>query len=65
MSEIINLNKARKARRKDQKAATAAQNRVTYGIPARERRTAIENQRLEGRKLDQLRVEKNDADKKS
>ncbi|MDC7682417.1 DUF4169 family protein [Asticcacaulis sp. BYS171W] len=65
MSEVINLNKARKARQKDQKKATAAQNRVVYGISARDRQAASENERLEMRKLDQLRLGKSDENKKS
>jgi hypothetical protein len=58
MSEIINLNKARKARAKAAGKAQAARNRVAFGRPKAE--TALEKARrekaaraLDGKKLDE------------
>ena len=45
MSEIVNLNKARKARAKTDAARTASENRVRFGRPKAE--TELEKRRRE------------------
>lgn len=64
MADIVNLNKARKAKLKQQKAAKAAQNRIVHGLPkhekARERLEQVrERNTLEGH------VRKNTPDTKT
>ena len=56
MADLINLNKARKARARAQKTEAAAQNRVLHGLPGAKRAVARAAQekdasRLEGHKL--------------
>ena len=41
---IVNLNKARKAKRRDQETETAAQNRVSFGRTKHERALAQKNE---------------------
>ncbi len=51
MSDIINLNKARKAKSKQQKAAKAAENRVVFGLSTYERkRVELINKRDEAQR---------------
>lgn len=45
MTEIINLNKARKAKRKQKQIETAAENRVIYGLPGKTRKLGQEAQK--------------------
>ena len=57
MADIINLNKARKARAKAEKEAIAAQNRITFGRTKAERtKITAEKQKAEqllnGHKMD-------------
>lgn len=57
MGEIVNLNRARKAKAKCEREAQAAQNRITYGLTKAEKqkRRAEEQatrQQLDGHKLD-------------
>ncbi len=57
MAEIINLNRARKARAKAEREAKAAQNRAAFGRPKAERTKAkaqdeIAERRHEGHRLD-------------
>lgn len=57
MAEIVNLNRARKARERETAKAEAAANRVTHGLSRAQREAArAERQRLE-RLLDQSRRE--------
>lgn len=57
MAEIVNLNRARKARDRETAKAEAAANRVTHGLSRARREAArAERQRLE-RLLDQSRRE--------
>ncbi|MBX9615475.1 MAG: DUF4169 family protein [Caulobacteraceae bacterium] len=57
MAEIVNLNRARKARDRETAKADAAANRVTHGLSRAQREAArAERQRLE-RLLDQSRRE--------
>ena len=63
MSDIINLNKARKAKLKQHKAAKAAENRVIFGLSTHERkRQRIIHRRSEsaeeGRRLTTVSVTK-------
>lgn len=57
MGEIVNLNRARKAKAKGEREAQAAQNRISYGLTKAEKqkRRAEEQaaqQQLDGHKLD-------------
>lgn len=57
MGDVINLNKIRKARQRDDAKAKAAENRVRFGQSKTDRETArMEDERtkrdLEGKKLD-------------
>ena len=45
MIEIINLNKARKAKRKQMQTETAKKNRVIHGVPGRAKKTEMETQK--------------------
>jgi hypothetical protein len=57
MAEIVNLNRARKARDKQAAKATAASNRATHGLTKAQRDLArAERERL-ARLLDQTRRE--------
>ncbi|WP_428149347.1 DUF4169 family protein [Brevundimonas sp.] len=57
MAEIVNLNRARKARDKAAAKAGAAANRVTHGLTKAQREAAkAERERL-SRLLDQTRIE--------
>ncbi len=56
MGEIINLRQVRKAREKAEKEAKAAENRVAFGRPKKqktlqEKRKALEETRHEGHRL--------------
>ncbi|WP_343684275.1 DUF4169 family protein [Asticcacaulis sp.] len=52
MSDVINLNKARKARQRERDKTQAAQNRVTFGLPGHLRRAAREDEARRDRQLD-------------
>ena len=57
MAEIVNLNRARKAKAKAEKQKTAEANRVSHGTPKRLRNLAKDaadkaDQSLSGHKLD-------------
>lgn len=57
MGEIVNLNRARKAKAKGERDAKAAQNRISFGLTKAEKqkRRAEEQaaqQQLDGHKLD-------------
>ena len=57
MADIINLNKARKARNKGAKEEQAGQNRVSFGQKKSEK-TATKAERLkQSRKLDEHRLD--------
>ncbi|MFT4090670.1 MAG: DUF4169 family protein [Asticcacaulis sp.] len=47
MSEIINLNKVRKARTKAQKTLAAGQNRLLFGLPADVRKAELKKRQTE------------------
>ncbi len=52
MAEVINLNKARKAKIKQHEASKAAQNRIVYGISTKVRNLEKSKQKREADKLD-------------
>jgi len=45
MTEIVNLNKARKAKRKQMQTETAKKNRVIHGLPGKARKMEMETQK--------------------
>lgn len=45
MTEIVNLNKARKAKRKQMQIETARKNRVIHGLPGKTRKLEQETQK--------------------
>jgi len=52
MAELINLNKARKAKVKQRETAQAAQNRLIHGISTHDRKLEKARQKLETGKID-------------
>jgi len=52
MADLINLNKARKAKARAQKTVTAQQNRVRFGTPAALRLAARGQRSLDAARLD-------------
>ncbi|UDF02919.1 DUF4169 family protein [Asticcacaulis sp. AND118] len=52
MSEVVNLNKVRKNRRREREKADAEQNRVIFGLPGHLRKQARENEALKARRLE-------------
>ena len=56
MAELINLNKARKAKVKLEKKAQATENRITHGISTHIRKTAKEKQKREAEKVEGHRL---------
>ena len=52
MADIINLRKARKAKRRAEHEAQAAENRIKFGRPKGERQAGEAAQRLAERRLD-------------
>ncbi len=57
MAEIVNLNKARKARDKTVAKAEAAANRVAHGLTRAQREIAKAERERASRLLDQTRLE--------
>lgn len=59
MSEIVNLNKARKQRLKQAAVKTAGQNRAKFGLTKQARDLARRERELQARKVDgaQLRTD--------
>lgn len=55
MADLINLNKVRKAQKKQNEKAKAEENRILYGISARVRNLEKTKQKLEMNKLTQKR----------
>jgi dTDP-glucose pyrophosphorylase len=52
MADIINLNKARKAKTKQSKMAQAVENRIRYGVATMDRKVEKAKQKQEAQKLD-------------
>lgn len=65
MADIVNLNKARKAKAKAQKAQTASQNRVRFGVSTKLKALTKENERMAAQKLEDKRLDTDRSDKKS
>ena len=57
MAEIINLNRARKARDKASSRAEAASNRIAHGRSKAEREAAKAERERQSRLLDQMKLE--------
>jgi hypothetical protein len=53
MAEVINLNKARKARAKAEARTRAEQNRAAHGVTKAEKQKSATERKLAERKLDQ------------
>jgi hypothetical protein len=53
MAEVINLNKARKARAKAEAKTRAEQNRAAHGVTKAEKQKSATERKLAERKLDQ------------
>ena len=62
MAEIINLNKARKARDKADAKVRAATNRAEHGVPKAERDRADAERDRRDHELDGARIERPDED---
>ena len=60
MADIINLNKARKARDKAIKGTQAEQNRVVYGQKKSEKTASKDDARKQSRKLDDHKLDGSD-----
>jgi len=56
MTDIINLNKARKAKLKQSRDAQAAENRIRYGLSTRTRKLHAELQEKAKAQLEQHRL---------
>lgn len=52
MADIVNLNKARKAKLQQEKVQKAKHNRILHGIPAKFRKAEKERQAREADRLD-------------
>ncbi len=52
MAAIVNLNRARKAKARNEKAKTAEQNRIQYGTPKHQRNLAKARAEKDARDLD-------------
>jgi len=65
MSELINLNKARKAKARTLKKAEAEQNRILYGMSAQTRKLARDNEDLRLRRLEKQRLSTSDDNENS
>ena len=64
MTEIINLNKARKQRAKQAGLKTASQNRIKFGLAKQVRDAVRREQEKQGKTMDALRLEP-DPDQKA
>lgn len=57
MAEIVNLNRARKAREKEEAAKSAAANRARFGMSKEQRRRAEREAEKAKKELDDKRLE--------
>jgi len=64
MADLINLNKARKAKTKQRETAKAAENRVVYGLSTRIRKLEKSKQQKETEKIDNKRLDSASDNKK-
>lgn len=58
MGEVINLNRFRKAKRREDAAKTAAGNRVLHGVPKLERERNRDSSRRLNNKIEAHRIER-------
>ncbi len=65
MADIINLNKARKAKTKQRKNLQAVENRVVYGISTKTRGLEKQRRMREVEKVDGHLLKSEDLNKKS
>ncbi len=63
MTEIINLNKARKAKLKQKEIAKAQENRVVYGLSTKVRKLEKDRQGLKDAKWAENRLKPDDNNK--
>lgn len=61
MAELVNLNKARKARNRALKTAEAAQNRIAFGTSTKLKKAAQAQRTLEAARLDGAKRSRTDA----
>ncbi|MGU3493776.1 DUF4169 family protein [Xanthobacteraceae bacterium A53D] len=52
MGDIVNLNRARKSRAREQAQATAAENRIRFGRTRAEREAQAAHERMQAQRLD-------------
>lgn len=64
MSNIVNLNKARKAKTKAEKQKKAVENRIIFGTSTKVRNLEIKKADMEAKKLDQRLLNTTDGNKK-
>lgn len=64
MADIINLNKARKAKVKQSQTAKAAENRIRYGVATMDRKVEKARQKKEAIKLDNHKLGDDSHNKK-
>ncbi|MEQ1888761.1 MAG: DUF4169 family protein [Alphaproteobacteria bacterium] len=57
MTEIVNLNKARKQRAKQAALKSASQNRVKFGLTRQDRESTRRDQEKQSGKIDALRLQ--------
>jgi hypothetical protein len=62
MAEIVNLNRARKARAKAEAERTAANNRVKHGTPKRLRKLGEAERKKAEDDIEQKRLDKDQAE---
>lgn len=64
MSNVVNLNKARKAKTKAEKQKKAVENRIIFGTSTKVRKIEIKKTDMESKKLDQRLLNTTDGNKK-
>ncbi|OYW80758.1 MAG: hypothetical protein B7Z26_05960 [Asticcacaulis sp. 32-58-5] len=64
MSDIISLNKVRKAKNKTEKQKKAVENRIIFGTSTKIRKVEIEKAAKESKNLDQRLLKTPDGNKK-
>lgn len=62
MGEVVNLNRARKAKAKAKAEETAANNRIKHGTPKHLRRQGDAERKKAERDIEQKRLDGDDAD---
>ena len=62
MGDVVNLNRFRKARKRAEKQATAAENRAKFGKTKAERRSEDYDRKAAERSLDGKKIEDGDSE---